>query len=153
MLLWSQKQEEKRLRPIVSGAFHSNRSVRSPRSVYVCVSLVKRSWEWPDSLWAPSLLTGDQLTQHKARYCFLDDNPAFTFWKRDHTLLSVIIESIFSKCNSRRNINICLLCESSRFLLLWCRFVSKGPVYGEEMTRSRVDRPGVRQLNAPCCSG
>ena len=42
------------------------------RAVSVCVVfLVKRSWEWPGAL---SPLTADQLTQHKARYCFLDDD-------------------------------------------------------------------------------
>lgn len=119
----------------------------SEECLCLCVShqeVVRVTWLSP--------LMRDQLTRRQTQILFpLDHNPVLNLSKRDHT--------------SEHDHRIYLLrtrwrqpqpqtCETLPFLLPsdagWCL---KGSVYGREMTGSQLDRPGVRQLNAPCCSG
>lgn len=133
----------------------SNRRMRSWRGVYVCVVFVWRGRE--SDLTPLSLLTTDQLTYsntmpdivssatikclHFQSKITLQNNPGHDNWFIFFQNPTAVTTQIFV-CSVNNYIFSCF------DLVLFLKDLFMG-----EMTRSRVDRPGVRQLNAPCCSG
>lgn len=103
---------------------------------------------------APSAIAADERsadTPPNPDIVSLDRNPVLNFSKRDrtseHDNQTYLLRTRWRQPQHKRA-RRCIFSSPSD--AGWCL---KGSVYGREMTGSQLDRPGVRQLNAPCCSG
>lgn len=76
----------------------------------------------------------------------------FTLPDRDYRTLSVTIDFLLLLTPAAVKIFVCCV-NNYIFPCFGLGLYPKGLFAERKMTRSQVDRPGVRQLNAPCCSG